>query len=120
MDARRRPDDKAAPHAASNEAARGETRFSPRRKSEIPATIYFDGTTVSVPCLIRDMSVTGARLQMREGWADKFTSEIKSAAKVILVIRNDRVMYDCKVVRRGDTELGLKFLSAPRPMAKGR
>ena len=38
--------------------------------------------------------------------------------RIRLVIRMDRVMYDCKIMRRGETELGVNFLAAPKPMTK--
>ena len=95
-----------------------ENRFAPRRSSQLPALIYFDGTVASVPCLIRDMSTTGARLELREGWDNPFKSSASEMERIKLVIRMDRVMYDCKIVRRGDTELGVKFVAAPRPITK--
>jgi hypothetical protein len=30
----------------------------------------------------------------------------------------DRVMYECRIIRRGETELGVKFIAAPKPMTK--
>lgn len=100
--------------------SRSDSRFAPRRKSQVPAQIYFDGTAQSVPCLIRDMSTTGARLQLREGWDNPFKSEVSEMERIKLVVRMDRVMYECKIVRRSETELGVKFVSAPKPMAKSR
>lgn len=98
--------------------ANGDNRFAPRRSSQIPAQIYFDGTTVSVPCLIRDMSTTGAKLELRSGWDNPFRSDASELARIRLVIRADRVMYDCKIVRRDETKLGVKFVAAPKPMTK--
>ncbi len=96
----------------------GENRFAPRKGANIPAQIYFDGTVSSVPCLIRDMSTTGAKLELREGWDNPFKSEASEMSGIRLVVRQDRVMYDCKIVRRGETQLGVKFTSAPKPITK--
>lgn len=41
-------------------------------------------------------------------------------AAAYLVIRQDRVMYDCKIIRRSGTELGVKFLATPKPITKTR
>lgn len=100
------------------EATAGENRFAPRRSSQTPALIYFDGMVESVPCLIRDMSTTGAKLQLRGGWDNPFKSSVSRLDRIKLVVRMDRVMYDCKIVRRGDGELGVKFMSAPKPITK--
>ena len=96
----------------------GDSRFAPRRSSQIPAQIYFDGTTLSVPCLIKDMSTTGAKLALRNGWDNPFNSGAGELARIRLVIRMDRVVYDCKIVRRDETELGVKFVAAPKPMTR--
>ena len=96
----------------------GESRFAPRRSSNIPAQIYFDGTVSSVPCNIRDMSTTGAKLELRDGWDNPFKSEASTMERIKLVVRMDRVMYECRIVRRGENELGVKFVAAPKPMTK--
>lgn len=108
----------AKPAQSAIAAKAGENRFAPRRNSSIPAQIYFDGTATSVPCMIRDMSTTGAKLQLREGWDNPFKSDVSEMERIKLVVRMDRVMYDCKIIRRSETELGVKFLAAPKPMAK--
>lgn len=100
------------------EGIKAERRFAPRRKSEIPALIYFEGTSVSVPCVIRDMSANGARLELREGWAEPFTADVSDRDRISLVIRVDRVMYSCRIVRRTETEFGVKFAAAPKPINK--
>ena len=104
--------------AYSAQRANGENRFAPRRSSAVYAQIYFDGTVQSVPCIIRDMSTTGAKLELRDGWDNPFKSIHTEFDRIRLVVRADRVMYDCKIMRRGETELGVKFLSAPKPMTK--
>lgn len=96
----------------------GDKRFAPRRSSQTPAQIYFDGTVSTVPCLIRDMSTTGARLELKEGWDNYFRSDASHMDRIKLVVRLDRVMYECKIIRRGENELGVKFVSAPKPMTK--
>ena len=35
-----------------------------------------------------------------------------------LVVRADRVMYDCKIIRCKDGVMGVKFTSMPKPIAK--
>lgn len=100
------------------EARASEQRFAPRRKGMTPALIYFDGTTLSVPCMIKDMSTTGAKLELRNGWDNPFRAAESALDRIRLVVRMDRVMYECKIVRRSETELGVKFTAAPKPMLK--
>lgn len=95
-----------------------DKRFAPRKSSQTPAQIYFDGTVESLPCLIRDMSTTGAKLTLKDGWDNPFKLEASEMERIKLVVRMHRIMYECKVIRRGETELGVKFISAPKPMTK--
>lgn len=98
--------------------ANGENRFAPRRPGIIPAQIYFDGTSVTLPCVIRDMSTTGAKVELRDGWDNPFSSSASELDRIRLVVRADRVMYDCRIVRRNKNELGVKFVAAPKPMTR--
>lgn len=103
---------------ANAEKSGGERRWAHRRAGQTPALIYIEGVNSSIPCLIRDTSTTGARLELREGWSNPLSSDVSSINRLRLVIRHDRVMYDCQIVRRGETELGVKFLSASKPIIK--
>lgn len=91
-------------------------RFAPRRADRVTAQIYFEGSDASTPCLIRDMSATGARVELRAGWDASIGAHSHLIDRALLMIRHDRVTYDCKIVRRSDTEIGLKFLATPRPI----
>ena len=90
-------------------------RFAPRRKSRTPGLIFPDRATSSIPCQIADISTTGARLLLQDGWSNPFLAS--EAGELTLVVRLDKVMYECKVIRREERELGVTFLTAPRPYA---
>ncbi|MBR2536764.1 MAG: hypothetical protein IKE66_11905 [Hyphomicrobium sp.] len=64
------------------------------------------------------MSTTGAKLALRSGWDNPFRSDASELERIRLVIRVDHVMYDCKITRRDETELGIKFTAAPKPITK--
>jgi hypothetical protein len=98
--------------------AQSEHRFAPRRKGQIPAMIYAEGAVDGIPCLIKDMSTTGAKLELQEKWTYPFKSTFGHMDRVRLVVRADRVMYDCKLIRRKDSEFGVKFTAPPMPIAK--
>jgi PilZ domain len=91
-------------------------RMAPRRRSTVPGTIYAGDARTAVQCTIADMSVTGARLILNAGWSDPFGLSTKSMDTCVLVIRHDRVMYECQIIRHGDRELGVRFLSAAKPI----
>lgn len=94
-----------------------EKRFAPRRKDNSAGIVFLSETTGSIPCFVRDMSTTGAQLELRQGWDEPFTSGINPNDRIRLVLRTHRVVYECKIVRRGERTLGVKFLSAPRPLS---
>ena len=78
-----------------------EQRLSPRRNTMIEATIVFDGGRTRMPCIIRNLSETGAKL------------EVASVAKIPrtfdLVVDKVRPQ-SCVVVWRSVKELGIQFM----------
>lgn len=94
-----------------------EKRFAPRRKDQTPGIVYLENSTGSFPCLVKDMSTVGAQLELREGWDNPFTSGVSLNDRIRLVVRMHRVVYPCKIVRRGDKVLGVKFTAAPTPIS---
>ncbi len=95
-------------------ASSQEHRFAPRRRGQIPALIQFDHMTDATPCILRDMSTTGARIEVRVGWDASLSLGSNRLTRLRLIVRHDRTMYDCCIVRHTDTEIGVKFLSAPK------
>lgn len=89
-------------------------RFAPRRKGQIPALIQFDHMTDAIPCIVRDMSASGARIEVRAGWEGSLGFSSNRAVRLRLIIRHDRTLFDCRIVRHSETEIGVKFLSAPQ------
>jgi hypothetical protein len=95
-----------------------DKRFAPRRAGRAPALITFDGAHESIPCFILDMSTTGARLELRKEAGNPFLSRWTNVDRIWVVVRSDRVMYDCSIVRRDDTELGVRFMAAPKAVTR--
>lgn len=103
--------------AAANDEAKNK-RFAQRRKSALPGLVFPEGVNTSIPCLIVDMSTTGARLELKDGWDNPFRARGTDLSKLTLVIRHDKVAYDCKIVRCSEKSIGVKFLSSPRVIGK--
>jgi PilZ domain len=76
-----------------------ETRASPRYRVTKPAQIDHGGRKIA--CTLRDLSVTGASL------------EVSDAALIpptfTLVLPEDGLRLPCHVVRRGDFRVGVAF-----------
>jgi PilZ domain len=76
-----------------------ETRIAPRVRVAKPAVIEYGGD--KTPCTIRDISITGASLEVSQA------REVPST--FILTLSEDRLVLRCRVVWRKDFRLGVAF-----------
>ena len=76
-----------------------ETRIAPRVRVAKPAVIEYGGD--KIPCTIRDISITGASLEVSQA------REVPST--FILILSEDRLNLRCRVVWRKDFRLGVAF-----------
>jgi PilZ domain len=103
-------------HAVGNTAlapqAANDGRIAPRRRMLKSGKVAYADRHVTVDCLVRDMSATGARLRMEGSVSAPDTFE--------LLIPLDGLEANCQVVWRAGADLGVKFLAAPRIVAAKR
>lgn len=90
-----------------------EKRFAPRRPRQLPAVLYAEGLSAGVRCQIVDLSSTGARVSLAAGWDNALHCTGQEPKRVRLVELAEKVTYDCWMVRRGETDAGLRFASPP-------
>jgi len=83
-----------------------DRRGAPRRRVLKGSIILFNDRKSTLPCTVRDLSSTGARLRVE--------SSITVPGTFILVIELDGFEADCEVVHRRAKDLGVKFTSPPR------
>jgi PilZ domain-containing protein len=76
-----------------------ETRIAPRVRVAKPAVIEYGGDKIA--CTIRDISVTGAALEVTQASAMPST--------FTLIISEDKLNLRCRVVWRRDFRLGVTF-----------
>ena len=100
------------------DAASSEKRWSTRRATQSPGLVFPGGMAASIPCMIVDQSVTGARLRMQDGWVNPFNGVSSLGQSFKLVMRVDRVEADCEIVRIEENEIGVRFVSVMRPIAR--
>lgn len=82
-----------------------EQRLSPRRNTMIEAVIAFDGGRTKVSCIIRNLSETGAKLEV-------LTGTVSSIPRTFdLVVAKVRPQ-GCTVMWRSLKELGVQFHDA--------
>jgi hypothetical protein len=83
-----------------------ERRGAPRRRVLKGSIILFNDRRSTIPCTVRDISTSGARLRVDRAVAipDAF----------ILIIELDGFEADCQVVARHGQEVGVRFAAPPR------
>jgi hypothetical protein len=77
-----------------------ETRIAPRHRVMKSAKIEYGG--LKTPCTIRDLSATGAALEISE-----FNGKIPSAFNLILT--EEKLKLPCHVVWRREFRIGVAF-----------
>jgi len=92
-------------------------RWAQRRPSVMAARFVHPSMTESVPCVIRDMSATGAKVAVEPSRFGPLQSTSDLPDELVLVIRNDNTEVDCRIVWRTALAVGVHFLSAIRPTA---
>lgn len=114
------------PAAASVDEATAEKpadaqtpRFSHRKRAASAGIIYADTINGAVHCVVRDMSVTGARLLVKESkLVAKNNGKLGLPTDFTLNIRLDRVAVNCRIVWQEGDEVGVRFTSAPRVLSR--
>ena len=76
------------------------------------AVIAFNDRRSTLPCTVRDLSATGARLDV--------PNAVHVPDSFVLTIELDGFEVDCQVSRRKVTELAVTFTASPRQVAPKR
>ena len=79
-----------------------EKRLSPRRNTMIEASIVFDGGRSRIACIIRNLSETGAKLEVLKG-------TVASIPRTFDLVVANTTPQGCTVVWRSLKELGVQF-----------
>lgn len=80
-----------------------EQRQDPRQRSLLRGIVYFDRRPFAHECVVRDLSERGARL----AFADPPPA---SAERLELQVPIKAMRHPCRIVWRGEAELGVAFL----------
>jgi hypothetical protein len=78
-----------------------EKRLSPRRNTMIEAQAVFDSGRVRVPCIIRNLSETGAKIEVRAG--------VSAVPQTFDLVAPGHRPHNCRVVWRALKEMGVEF-----------
>lgn len=95
-------------------------RRSRRKSMALPAQMTFNNLRLTVPCTVADMSGSGARIALSGAMSHQYGDMEHLPKRLFLVLRADRMQIDCEIVWRRSGQLGLRFLSPPRPLEAGK
>jgi len=94
-------------------------RFSHRKKAASVGVLHSPQINGAVHCVVRDMSVSGARILVKESKLIPTTNGKMGLPETFtLHLRIDRVAVECKVIRQDGDEFGVRFTSAPRVLSR--
>ncbi len=98
-----------------------ERRWAQRKPRSLPAYVYGDGLSASVPCVVRDLSSTGAKIEIVMGRDTPVNSADGIPKTVTLFLSTDDTEVDCAVAWRDGSFFGVRFTGStrlrPRPKA---
>lgn len=89
-----------------------DQRIGARSRMLKGGVIAFSGRHATIPCVVRDISDGGARLQVAQGAAVPDTFE--------LIVELDGLEVPCQIAWRKSNEVGVSFLAVPRRGAPKR
>lgn len=89
-----------------------DLRRAPRRRILKSGLVAYNDRHATLSCTVRDISSTGARVRV-EG-------SVSAPDTFDLVIHIDGLEASCEVVWRNGSEIGVRFLAAPRIVAAKR
>ncbi len=92
-------------HAEMANSDNDDNRTSPRRRALKAGVVSFNGGNMTLPCVVRDISETGAKLKVDTGRhpPDQFQLQIEL----------DGLVASCTVVWRDEQHIGVEFTEPP-------
>ncbi|MDX2156678.1 MAG: PilZ domain-containing protein [Hyphomicrobiaceae bacterium] len=113
--ARLKPKPARPEHRVPIEPARpSDSRRSRRQSACIQAAILSERLDEPVACVIRNLSASGARIEIVKVERKPFVTEERIPDRFTLGFRLERTEVDCEVVWQRGNNLGIRFLSLPR------
>lgn len=91
-----------------------EARRSRRQSACLQAKIHSERLSEPAACVVRNLSATGARIEIVKGEHKAFQSEERIPDNFTLAYKLERTEVDCEVVWQRGNVLGVRFVSLVR------
>jgi hypothetical protein len=102
--------------ATSSQAAATNSRWARRKPANTPAKILFDGITTPFECTVRDISSTGAQIEMLRTKMNPEASHGAVPNDFTLIVTLDRTAVECRSMWRRGARMGVRFLGMVRQL----
>lgn len=106
--------------ATAEKAAEACKRRSRRKETSLPAMLTFHNMRLTVPCMVTDMSGSGAKLAFADTLQQQFGDMEHLPERCILVLKADRMQVDIQIMWRRCGQIGVRFLTSPLPLKSHR
>lgn len=100
--------------ARTSEVAPDERRWALRKSSILSASIISDRLQGTVPCVIRDLSATGAKIALQAQRSSVVGSPAGLPPTFKMLLDREQIEVDCALQWTSATEAGVRFLSSMR------
>lgn len=108
------PPGAAVESAAEHVLSFAERRFAKRKAVATNALIVSPDISVPISCMVRDISSTGARLELMKTAENPLGGRAKLPGTFTINLRLDRMEVDCAIAWRNGPFVGVRFLATPR------
>lgn len=95
-----------------------ERRWALRKSGLLAGQIYSDRMQGAAGCIVRDLSATGAKLEIRSDRGSVVMTTSAIPDSFILVIENESIEVSCAVVWRDHRDIGVRFISPMKHLPK--
>ena len=106
------------PKRAEGKTQVQEKRWAQRKSGLIAGLIVYHPVKAPVECVIRDISATGARIEVASNWSDGINSGQDVPDEITLLVRHDKIEVDCVVVWRKTKQIGVRFKGGMRALSR--
>lgn len=110
------PKDK--PSAIAQTVSFIERRFARRKAVATNGQIVSADMNTPVTCIVRDVSTTGARIELVAGPDNVLGGRAKLPSNFTLQMRLDRMEVDCAIAWRNGPFIGVRYVSTPRFLSR--
>jgi hypothetical protein len=97
------------PAAAFAEKLKDERRFAQRRTSILPGVIQSDGMHGALSCVVRDLSSTGAQIDLKLDKSSVVDSASALPKSFLLILTREDAAIACEVAWRKAKSVGVRF-----------